>query len=194
MPTRALTLKVHNAGGATWSEAQQERLGAAPGCPSAAAKNAFLFVPSGAGYANSVDDARIALPASVAPGSDATFTFAVTAPATAGDYVLGARMVRDGVGWFGDTYRATVHVVPGGGGAGGGSGGMPGDGNGDTSSSGDGASGGANGPGAHHGCSVASGISARSGGGGAMFPILAVVCLIAFFRHREKPLVRRYLT
>ncbi|HEX8954576.1 MAG TPA: glycosyl hydrolase, partial [Polyangia bacterium] len=59
--TRTVTLTVHNAGSATWSEAAKERLGAAPGCPSAAAKNALLFVPGASGYANSVDDARVLL-------------------------------------------------------------------------------------------------------------------------------------
>ena len=150
--TRTLTLKVHNDGSATWSEANKSRLGAAPGCPSAAAKNALTFVPGGAGYVNGVADARITLAAAVAPAAEATFTFAVTAPATAGDYVLAARMVRDGVAWFGDTFRKTIHVAAGGGGSGGAGGGgnggtggggsggsgggTPGDGNGDTGAGG----------------------------------------------------------
>jgi hypothetical protein len=186
--TRTITLAVHNGGGAAWSEAAQERLGAAPGCPTAAVTNAFLFVPGAAGYAHSVDDARITLPASVAPGADATLSFAITAPATAGDYVLGARMVRDGVAWFGDTFRATIHVDAAGGGAGGSGGGTPGDGNGGTIG-GDGSGNDPGGAGAHHGCSLTSGVAARSTGRGVTFPILLVVSLLALFRRREKPLV-----
>jgi hypothetical protein len=184
--TRTITLAVHNGGGSSWSEADKERLGAAPGCPSAAVTNAFLFVPGGAGYANSIDDARITLSASVAPGADATLSFAITAPANAGDYVLGARMVREGVGWFGDTFRATIHVTPDGSG-----GGTPGDGNGDTTGGGTGSGGGNDpgGPGPHHGCSLTSGVAARSTGGGATFPMVALVCALAFFRRGRKPLV-----
>jgi len=192
--TRTVTLTVHNGGSAGWSEADQERLGAAPGCPTAAAKNALVFVPGAGGYANSAVDARVTLAAPVAPAGDATFTFAVTAPATAGDYVLAARMVRDGVAWFGDTFRASIHVADGGGsggagggGAGGSGGGAPGDGSGDTGS-GNPEAGGAGAPGAHHGCSI-SGVAARSTSGGATFPLLAFVSLLAFFRRREKPLV-----
>jgi hypothetical protein len=206
--TRTVTLTVHNGGSATWSEASKMRLGAAPGCPSAAAKNAFLFVPGASGYANGVDDARVTLAAAVAPAADATFTFAITAPATAGDYVLGARMVRDGVAWFGDTFRATIHVANDGGGAGGGGtggggtggsdGGSPGDGNGGTSDgSGNPEAGGSGTPAAHHGCSVGAGVGARAGSsaaarstdGGTTFPILVIVSALALFRRREKPLV-----
>ena len=98
-----------------WSEADGERLGAAPGCPSAAATNALVFLPTSGGYANSPADARVTLAADTPPGGDASFTFAVTAPATPGDYVFAARMVRDGVGWFGDTFRTTIHVDAAGG-------------------------------------------------------------------------------
>ncbi len=185
--TRMVTLTAHNGGSATWSEAQQVRLGAAPGCPTAAAANALWFVPGAGGYAHSVADARVPLATSVAPASNATFTFAVTAPASAGDYVLAARMVQDGVAWFGDTFRTTIHV-DGGGGAGG-SGGTPGDGTGDTGGGGNPESGGAGTPASHHGCSVGSGVAAGSTGGGAMFPIALGVSLLAFFRRREKPLV-----
>ena len=159
-----------------------------------------MFVPGGSGYANGVDDARITLGAGGAPAADATFTFAITAPASAGDYVLAARMVRDGVAWFGDTFRKTIHVEAGGGGggAGGSGGGTPGDGSGGTPGDGSGGAGGGNpeaggAPSPHHGCSVAadlgSGVAARSTGGGATFPILLSVSLLALFRRREKPLV-----
>jgi hypothetical protein len=117
-------------------------------------------------------------------GADATLRFAITAPTTPGDYVLGARMVRDGVAWFGDTFGKSIHVAAGAGT--GGNGGTPEDGTG-------GDSGGAN-PGggavagsssAHSGCSIA----ARSIAGGLVFPIALLVCAVAIFRYREKPLV-----
>lgn len=44
---------------------------------------------------------RIALPASVAPGASATFSFTVTAPAAPGTYNFQWQMVQEGVGWFG---------------------------------------------------------------------------------------------
>ncbi|HEY2743119.1 MAG TPA: glycosyl hydrolase [Polyangia bacterium] len=185
--TQTVTLTVHNAGGATWSEADQERLGAAPGCPSAAVANAFTFVPDGNGYANSTADARITLPAAIAPGGDSTFTFAITAPSSAGDYVFGARMVRDGVAWFGDTFRATIHVADAGGTPGDGSGGSAGGaGNPEAGSGGT--------PAAHHGCSVGSGVAGRATDGGATFLLGAFVGLLALFRRHQKPLVSRYLT
>ena len=191
--TRTVTLTVHNAGSATWSESDPERLGAAPGCPSAAVTNALLFVPSGNGYANAAADARITLPADVAAGSDATFTFAITAPSSAGDYVFGARMVREGIAWFGDTYRTTIHV-DGGGTGNGGTGGVGGNGAGNGNSDGNGEGGSSNGPGAHHGCSFGGGVAARATDGSSFFVIGLLVGLLALFRRGEKPLVSRYLT
>jgi hypothetical protein len=45
---------------------------------------------------------RVALPHSVGPGGQVTFTFNVTAPATAGSYNFQWRMHQEGVGRFGD--------------------------------------------------------------------------------------------
>jgi hypothetical protein len=45
---------------------------------------------------------RVALPHSVPPGSQVTFTFTVPAPGIAGNYSFQWRMVQDGVEWFGD--------------------------------------------------------------------------------------------
>jgi len=44
---------------------------------------------------------RVALPSSVASGSEVTFNFTVTAPSTTGSYNFQWRMVQDGVEWFG---------------------------------------------------------------------------------------------
>jgi len=47
----------------------------------------------------------------VAPGADATFTIAITAPSTAGVYDFDWQMIRDGSVWFGPVTSATVSVV-----------------------------------------------------------------------------------
>jgi hypothetical protein len=45
---------------------------------------------------------RVELPSSVAPNTEVTFAFTVTAPSTAGTYNFRWQMVQDGVAWFGD--------------------------------------------------------------------------------------------
>ena len=47
--------------------------------------------------------ARVALPALVSPGGQASFTFQIVAPAAPGTYNFGWRMVQEGVEWFGAT-------------------------------------------------------------------------------------------
>ena len=176
--TRTITLAARNLGAAPWSEAQKVRLGAAAGCPAAAATNAFAFAPAAPGYANGVTDARVALAGTVAPGADATWSFAITAPATPGDYVLGARLVQDGVAWFGDTFRRTIHVA----GAPLGPAGTPADGAGGSTGPGGGAPGGGA---AHLGCVAAPG----AGGSGLPAPSILLVSLLAIFCRHKKPLM-----
>ncbi len=55
---------------------------------------------------------RVALPGdvTVSPGYEHTFTFTLTAPATNGTYVTDWRMVREGVGFFGEELFAAVGV------------------------------------------------------------------------------------
>jgi YD repeat-containing protein len=54
---------------------------------------------------------RVALPTSVAPGVQTTFTFPVTAPPTPGTYNFQWRMLREGVEWFGGyTVNVTITV------------------------------------------------------------------------------------
>lgn len=48
----------------------------------------------------------------VRPGQAFTFTFTLTAPAAAGQYVTDWRMVREGVTWFGPATTRQVRVVP----------------------------------------------------------------------------------
>jgi len=63
---------------------------------------------------------RASLPASIAPGSDATFTFNVVAPSTAGTYNFQWRMIQEGVAYFGAASTNVAVDVTGGGGGGGG--------------------------------------------------------------------------
>src|SRR5688572_1009593 len=44
---------------------------------------------------------RVALPAAVAPGANATFTFNVTAPSTPGTYNFQWRLLEGAASWFG---------------------------------------------------------------------------------------------
>ena len=79
-----LTVKMLNTGSNTWTTANHYNLG------SANDNGAWGLY-------------RVALPASIAPNQEATFTFAVTAPSTPGTYNFQWRMVQDFVEWFGDT-------------------------------------------------------------------------------------------
>lgn len=101
---------IENRGTATWSDGF--RLGAASGCPDAWNTNEVAWTPdAAAGYANSPTDARVYLPADVAPGSTIAIHVPITAPDAPGDYAFGARMVHEGVTWFGPTATGTLHVA-----------------------------------------------------------------------------------
>lgn len=54
---------------------------------------------------------RVELPSAVGPGSNAVFTFTITAPSTPGTYNFGWAMLREGMHWFGYTASSTVNVV-----------------------------------------------------------------------------------
>ena len=54
---------------------------------------------------------RVALPATVNPGQNVTFTINATAPTTLGTYAFDWKMVEDGVQWFGPIAQATINVV-----------------------------------------------------------------------------------
>ena len=86
-----VSVTMYNAGTTTWTAASAHRLGS---------QNPQDNGTWGTG--------RVNLPASVAPGQSATFTFTVTAPATAGPYNFQWRMLQDGVEWFG---AASTNVV-----------------------------------------------------------------------------------
>ena len=99
---------VTNMGSMTWTG--ELRLGAAPGCPDAAAENAIAWEPD-AGYAHSITDARVYLPHDVAPGESIDVHVPVRAPDAPGTYAFAARMVHEGVTWFGATATATITVA-----------------------------------------------------------------------------------
>ena len=62
---------------------------------------------------------RVSLPGPVAPATDATFSFNVTAPTAAGLYNFQWQMLQEGVGYFGPlSPNITINVTGGGGGAG----------------------------------------------------------------------------
>ena len=83
--TRAISVTLRNSGTTTWSTAGNYQL---------ASQNA----PNNVNWSLN----RVALPATVPPGGTVTFTFSITAPATAGTYNLQWQMVQNGVGLFGD--------------------------------------------------------------------------------------------
>ena len=83
--TYTVSLTMRNNGSNTWTAATLYRLG------SRNPTDNWTWGP-----------ARVALPASVSPGAQVTFTFNVTAPSTPGTYNFQWSMVQDGVQWFGE--------------------------------------------------------------------------------------------
>ncbi len=110
---------LENRGSETWTE--EFRLASAPGCPQAAAANAIGWEPT-AGYANGVADARVLLPHPVAPGESVEIHVPVRAPSEPGEYVFAARMVHEGVAFFGPTVSGVVTIDAASSGSGDGSG------------------------------------------------------------------------
>ena len=160
---------LENRGTATWADGF--RLGAAPGCPDAWTTNEVAWTPdAAAGYANSATDARIFLPADVPPGATVALHVPIRAPDQPGDYAFGARMVHEGVTWFGATASGTLHVAA----AGSGDPGGPG-------SSDPAGSGAAPGSGGHAGGCAAGG----AGGPSMLVWILATVW--GFSTRRRRP-------
>jgi hypothetical protein len=80
-----VSLRMRNTGTAKWTAAESYRVGTV----------------------NPIDNdvwgfRRVAVPVDVAPGAEVTFTFALKAPRTPGQYNFQWRMVQDGVEWFGE--------------------------------------------------------------------------------------------
>lgn len=101
---RRVSIIVQNTGSSTWSESVLIRLGAG-------STNEFVWSNwAYGGYSNSLTDQRACISGSVAPGSNTTFTFDIKAPSTTGTHWFEARMVRDGVAWFGDVLSKAIEV------------------------------------------------------------------------------------
>jgi uncharacterized repeat protein (TIGR01451 family) len=99
--TRIYTVTVTNTGTQTWNAGATDpvRLGIHFGTSSDYA---------GDGWAT---DQRFWLPNDVLPGQSVTMPVAVTAPLTAGSYVLRARMVKENVTWFDQILRTNATVA-----------------------------------------------------------------------------------
>jgi hypothetical protein len=83
--TASVTVRMKNTGTSTWSPAEAQKLGSL-------------------GDSNTWGLTRVYLTGSVAPNQTNSFTFNITAPATAGNYSFQWRMVDDAgsnIGWFG---------------------------------------------------------------------------------------------
>ncbi len=104
-----VVVTLENRGSAPWTDSF--RLGAATGCPDAAAANELVWEPT-SGYASAIDDARVFLAAPVPPGGTIEVHVPVRAPETPGTYRFAARMVHEGVAWFGATAQVTIDVTP----------------------------------------------------------------------------------
>ena len=104
-----VVVTLENRGAQAWND--ELRLGAATGCPDAAAENAIAWEPT-VGYASSIADARVFLAQPVPPGGTIDVHVPVRAPAEPGAYTFAARMVHEGVAWFGATAQVTIDVVP----------------------------------------------------------------------------------
>ncbi|HKQ53664.1 MAG TPA: LamG-like jellyroll fold domain-containing protein [Pyrinomonadaceae bacterium] len=87
--TYPVTVTLRNTGATSWASADSVTLGTQNPQDNVTWGNTTL------------GNGRVALPATVAPGGDATFTFNVTAPSTPGTYNFQRRMVRGTSGWFG---------------------------------------------------------------------------------------------
>lgn len=111
----SFTLK--NIGTAAWTAANNYRLGALAQSVESLKAVPNKFEWSGftdGGSSGGVENQRAYLGSteSIASGQSKTFTFNITAPYGRGKYVLSARMVRDGYGWFGDDAIKEITVVP----------------------------------------------------------------------------------
>jgi len=92
--TATVSVQMKNTGTTTWTAASNYKLGSQ----------------------NPTDNttwglSRVALPGSIAPGATATFSFPITAPATAGTYNFQWKMVQVGVAWFGAASTNVAIVV-----------------------------------------------------------------------------------
>lgn len=107
--TVRVSVTVKNTGTSDWTSAGNFRL-------AAAASNQFLFSNfKDGGYSNSATDQRVYLSTVdvIKPEGTKTFTFDITAPATAGSYTFSVDMIKEGTAWFGTPITLPVQVKSG---------------------------------------------------------------------------------
>lgn len=97
---------VRNTGVYTWARSTLYRLGST-------ASNQFAWSDWQDGGENNQSNYRAYLSTTefIEAQQTKTFSFKITAPATAGTYNFGCQMVRDGVTWFGSEYTKSIQVV-----------------------------------------------------------------------------------
>ncbi|MBW2702036.1 MAG: hypothetical protein JRF33_14565 [Deltaproteobacteria bacterium] len=109
--TISATVTLRNTGDTTWVEPADHAGGTRLGSLS---ENVLTWVPGAAGgYSNSPTDQRLFVPGPVAPNQEVTFSFQIQVPASQGSYLYAARMVHDGVAWFGPEVRHSIQVEAG---------------------------------------------------------------------------------
>jgi hypothetical protein len=102
-----VSVTVRNVGSATWTAASSFRL-------AATTDNTLTWTDfSDSGYSLSAGNQRAFLASgdSIQPQGTKTFTFQVQAPTSAGSYLFGSSMIRDGAGLLGDMQKKTIQVI-----------------------------------------------------------------------------------
>jgi len=111
---KTVIITVKNTGSATWQNsgsANMYRLAAGLTSQGNTYNNDFLWSNfANGGYSISQTDQRAYTSTTVNPNSTITYTFDITAPSTSGIYHFEARMVHDGVAFFGETLSRNVTV------------------------------------------------------------------------------------
>jgi len=102
-----VSIAMQNTGTATWTSAQNYRLGAQNPQDNTTWGNTMVVNTSN----GPVTVGRVALPTSVAPGQQVAFSFNVTAPTVPGTYNFQWEMLQEGVAWFGDKSLNVAVVV-----------------------------------------------------------------------------------
>ena len=110
--TETVTITIKNTGSNTWTAATAYRLGAgSPGTGNSGANEFIWSNWTNGGYSISATDQRAFLGGDVSLNDQTTFTFDITAPGTVGTHHFSARMVQDGVAWFGDALDLDINVT-----------------------------------------------------------------------------------
>jgi len=109
--TISVSVTMLNTGDTTWVEPVDHLGGTRLGSLN---ENALIWVPGAAGgYSNSQTDQRLYVPAPVSAGQEVTFSFQIQVPSNPGNFEFAARMVHDGVAWFGSEIRQAILVDTG---------------------------------------------------------------------------------